>query len=119
MICWEECMVVSPGLWPGNLRSNHSHEYPGPRPGLIPDFRADAAIGINLQKHRMSEPPVDHVRLADAGTEALQTGFHLRNHAFVNSAALNELPASARIEAAQERTFVFLVLENAGRVGQD
>src|SRR5437764_804629 len=67
----------------------------------------------------MSEPPVDHVRLADAGTEALQTGFHLRNHAFVNSAALNELPASARIKAAQERTFVFLVLENAGRVGQD
>src|SRR5688572_3582827 len=58
------------------------------------NLRADAAVGVDFQKKRMSESAVDDVRLLDAGTEAVQAGFDLGDHPLVDHLLLNQLLAA-------------------------
>src|SRR6266481_5155427 len=51
------------------------------------NFGSYAAIGVNFQEHGVSNPAVDHVRLANASPQTFQTSFHLGNHALINNAA--------------------------------
>ena len=60
------------------------------------DLRADAAVGVDLQQQRMSQPAVDDVRLADAAAQAVEAGLDLGDHALVDDACGDQLAGSRR-----------------------
>src|SRR5947209_19880728 len=80
------------------------------------DFRPDPAVGVNLQQQRVAQPAVDDVRLADAGAQALQAGLDLGDHPLVDHAALDQLAAAARVQAALQRGRLAAVQQDSRRV---
>src|SRR5262245_45242729 len=83
------------------------------------DFRADAAVGVDFEEERVPESAVDHVRLLDAGPEAVQARLDLRDHARVDDAAGDQVTAAGGVEAGDERALIAAVAQDAGRVGEE
>ena len=46
--------------------------------------------------HGVPDAAVDHMRLANASAQTLQTSFHLGNHALINNAALDQVTRGGR-----------------------
>src|SRR5262249_15822770 len=67
----------------------------------------------------MPYPPVDHVRLFDAGAQAIEASVNLGYHSLVHHFISDELPAFFGVEAGEERIWVAAVAEDARRVGQE
>src|SRR5437870_5349244 len=103
MVCWE----VITGL--------EAHGWQPVGVGLTQNnFRPHAAFGVNLQKQRMPEATVDHVRLADAVAQAVEASLHFRDHAFVYDATVDQVAAAGIVEMAHQGFLVSSVQEDAG-----
>src|SRR5687767_2248143 len=66
------------------------------------DFRSDATVGENLQEKRVSESPVDDVRLLDAGLQRVETGFDLGDHAAVDDTPRHQGAATGSVQVRDE-----------------
>src|SRR5262245_1084536 len=82
------------------------------------NLRSHATVGVNLQEHRMPQPPVDDMRLPHAALECLQARLYFGDHAFVDHTARHEFLATSGVQAAHERLIAFPVEEDAGRIGE-
>src|SRR5207249_2426260 len=118
MIWAEEAVAVAIEGSPASRLRLSTHAKPQAAASMQHDFGADATVGVDFQKQRVPQPAVDDVRLADAAAEAVQAGLHLGDHAGVDHAALDQLPAAPGIDAADQRRLIAAVTEDAGRVGQ-
>src|SRR5262249_9172381 len=95
-----------PAFWRMRLRTEY-------------DLGADAAVGVNFEQQRMPDAAVDHVRLANAGPQAVQARLHLGDHAGVDDAPRDQVAAAGVVEVAQQRRLVVTVLQDAGDVAQE
>ncbi len=67
------------------------------------DFCADTSVGVNFEKERVGEAPVDDVRLFDAAIEGDHAGFDLGEHAFADFFFDDELLDLGFGDGAEER----------------
>src|SRR5687768_16284042 len=62
------------------------------------DYASDAVVGENLQEERVAKSAIDDVRLTDAGTDGVETGLDLGDHAAVDDAAGDEVAIARGVE---------------------
>src|SRR6516162_8434624 len=82
------------------------------------DFRSNAAVGVDFEQERMSQPAIHDVRLLDAGAEAVAACLDLGDHAFVDYLLLDQLLAAWHVQARDQRIGVTPVGKNAWRIGE-